>query len=715
MYLYYIRMNDGGNNKALNYPTLSGLSNITSDDVNSTTISTDILSCDVLTVTDATITNLTVTTLSVTDISCNTLTASTSVDTPLLTGAGNLNISYTGGIYSDSPEYNITTIGGYGGIAFSSQYDVDLLALTGKINLLSKVSQQTGTRNVSYGPDNMVGTQTGQDNVSFGQACLRDLTSGLFNTCVGNGAGASITSASFNTCVGLQTMYTGNGSANTAIGFTALKNFTGTNTTACGYEALRDLSGGTVCSAFGSGAGQSATTADAISCFGFASLGKCNGSHNSSFGFNSDGELDTGLANCTFGSSSGCTNTLYKNQSANTCMGYNIVTSGGSYNSYLGYFANSSSPIATNYSTAIGAFSTPTASNQIMLGTATEYVQCPNYMDVTNYITTPTQTAGTNNTRVATTAFVQTAVSGGSASLLSSANVWTNTNQFNSFLPSSTLSPSSGNDLVNKTFADTKGGLALANVWTNTNTFNSFLPSSTLTPSSGNDLVNKTYVDSLVDNIFQYDKTLTINDDFLTGLSDNEVQWTQTVSGSGTGAVQTSIVNHPGMYRFSTSTTVGSSAGIAMSQSSIFTNNLLSVEWIWRYNTNFNNSVIQVGYASGINSFGLSAVFRLQISPGNYQFVINGTAVYTINKEPALLGLLQNKWLHGKIIIDFAAGTQAFQFTSLTDGITESDTTTAAITSGLITPICKISQLGSTASNMDMDFCSFKYASTTRA
>ena len=708
-------MNDGGNNKALNYPTLSGLSNITSDDVNSTTISTDILSCDVLTVTDATITNLTVTTLSVTDISCNTLTASTSVDTPLLTGAGNLNISYTGGIYSDSPEYNITTIGGYGGIAFSSQYDVDLLALTGKINLLSKVSQQTGTRNVSYGPDNMVGTQTGQDNVSFGQACLRDLTSGLFNTCVGNGAGASITSASFNTCVGLQTMYTGNGSANTAIGFTALKNFTGTNTTACGYEALRDLSGGTVCSAFGSGAGQSATTADAISCFGFASLGKCNGSHNSSFGFNSDGELDTGLANCTFGSSSGCTNTLYKNQSANTCMGYNIVTSGGSYNSYLGYFANSSSPIATNYSTAIGAFSTPTASNQIMLGTATEYVQCPNYMDVTNYITTPTQTAGTNNTRVATTAFVQTAVSGVSASLLSSANVWTNTNTFNSFLPSSTLSPSSGNDLVNKTFADTKGGLALANVWTNTNTFNSFLPSSTLTPNSGNDLVNKTYADSLVDNIFQYDKTLTINDDFLTGLSDNEVQWTQTVSGSGTGAVQTSIVNHPGMYRFSTSTTVGSSAGIAMSQSSIFTNNLLSVEWIWRYNTNFNNSVIQVGYASGINSFGLSAVFRLQISPGNYQFVINGTAVYTINKEPALLGLLQNKWLHGKIIIDFAAGTQAFQFTSLTDGITESDTTTAVITSGLITPICKISQLGSTASNMDMDFCSFKYASTTRA
>jgi hypothetical protein len=80
-----------------------------------------------------------------------------------------------------------------------------------------------------------------------------------------------------------------------------------------------------------------------------------------------------------------------------------------------------------------------------------------------------------------------------------------------------------------------------------------------------------------------------------------------------------------------------------------------------------------------------------------------------------LFGLLQNKWLHGKIIIDFAAGTQAFQLTNLTDNITESETQTAAITSAAITPICKISQLGSTASNMDMDFCSFKYAATTRA
>ena len=233
--------------------------------------------------------------------------------------------------------------------------------------------------------------------------------------------------------------------------------------------------------------------------------------------------------------------------------------------------------------------------------------------------------------------------------------------------------------------------------------------------TTANQFTNKTYVDTAVANTFEYNKTLTINDDFLTGLNNNEVQWTQTLGGSGTGAVQASLVQHPGLYRFSTSTTVGSTAGIAMSQASIFTNNLLTVEWIWRYNTNFNNSVIQVGYANGINTFTTSAVFRLQISPANYQFVVNGTPFYTINKEPLLFGLLQNKWLHGKIIIDFTAGTQAFQLTNLTDNITESETQTATITSASITPICKISQLGSTASNMDMDYCSFKYSATTRA
>jgi hypothetical protein len=175
---------------------------------------------------------------------------------------------------------------------------------------------------------------------------------------------------------------------------------------------------------------------------------------------------------------------------------------------------------------------------------------------------------------------------------LSGANAWTgNTNTFNSFLPTSTISATAGNQLTNKNYVDGAisalgaGKLATANAWTgNTNTFNSFLPTSTISATTGNQLTNKNYVDNAITDIDAYDKTITITDDFLTGLSNNPVQWTNTVSASGTGAVQTSLINHPGLFRLSTSSFVGSSSGIAMSQSSILTNNIATIEWIWRYN-----------------------------------------------------------------------------------------------------------------------------------
>ena len=777
--------------------TMNGLTDIVADSITTETLVLDSLTAQ--------------------DIVCNTLSAATYVDTPLLQGSGNLNMTYVGGIYSNSPEYNIDTTGGYGGIAFTSQFDVDLQPLTGKINLIGKVNQSTGTRNVSYGLDSMNGTQTGSDNTSFGNGSSKVLTSGIKNTSLGSLSLNSNNIYNNNVAIGYNALNKVTSSANTAVGSEALANLSTANATvAVGFNALNALTTGTVNSAFGfrclefsNGDANTGTGSQALRYL-------TTGLHNTSTGFVADYLLTTGSFNTTFGSSSGCVNASYGANNANSCFGYVATTSGGSYNTYLGFGANYVSPIATNYSSALGAYATPTASNQIMLGTATEYVQCPNYLNATNYITTATQTPGTNNTRVATTAFVQTAVSSGSSSLLASANAWTgntntfnsflptstlapttgnqftnktyvdgaisgisgfasltganaftgntntfnsflptstisattaneltnktyvdgaittaisgisgyaslsganaftgNTNTFNSFLPTSTLAPTTGNQLTNKTYVDTKGGLTTANAWTgNTNTFNSFLPTSTLAPTTGNQLTNKTYVDTAITNIDAYDKTMTIVDDFLTGLTHNPVDWDNTITGSGTGAVQTSLVNHPGLFRLGTSTTVGSSSGLAMNQSSIFTNNILTVEWIWRYNTNFNNSVIQVGYATGVNSFGVSAVFRLQISPGNYQFVVNGTSFYTINKEAALLGLLVGKWLHGKIIIDFSAGTQAFQLTNLTDGVTESETQTASITSGAITPVCKISQLGATASTMDVDYSRFTHSST---
>jgi len=96
-------------------------------------------------------------------------------------------------------------------------------------------------------------------------------------------------------------------------------------------------------------------------------------------------------------------------------------------------------------------------------------------LDVSGDITTPTQPPATNNTTVATTAFVQAAITagGGLYATLAGANAFTGTNTFNSNLPSSTINPSNNNDLVRKGYTDaTYSQLSANNTFTGTNTFN---------------------------------------------------------------------------------------------------------------------------------------------------------------------------------------------------------------------------------------------------
>ena len=59
---------------------------------------------------------------------------------------------------------------------------------------------------------------------------------------------------------------------------------------------------------------------------------------------------------------------------------------------------------------------------------------------------------------------------------LASPNAFTNTNTFNSFLPTSTITASSANELVNFTCLNAQSFVkpSFNNVWTGTNSFNSF-------------------------------------------------------------------------------------------------------------------------------------------------------------------------------------------------------------------------------------------------
>jgi hypothetical protein len=668
--------------------TMSGLTDIVAN-----SITTDTLVLDSLTAQD---------------IVCNTLSAASYVDTPLLQGSGNLNMTYVGGIYSNSPEYNIDTTGGYGGIALTSQFDVDLQPITGKINLTGKVNQSTGTRNVSYGLNSMNGTQTGSDNTSFGNGSSQVVTSGAYNTSLGSLSLNSNIISNNNVAIGynaLNKVTTGN---NTAVGAQALANLTTANaTTAVGYNALNALTTGTSNTACGlrvlefcngdanTGMGQQ------------ASRYLTTGLHNTATGFAADYLNLTGSFNTIYGSASGCISSSFGTGfNGNSCFGYSVNTSGGSLNSYFGFGANYVSPISTNNSTGIGAYATPTASNQIMLGTATEYVQCPNFLNAVNYITTATQTAGTNNTRVATTAFVQTAVSNNNTTLLSSANAWTgNTNTFNSFLPTSTLAPTTGNQLTNKTYVDGAiagitgvATLSGANAFTgNTNTFNSFLPTSTILATTANQLTNKTYVDNAITaGIIQTSLTIRYwSDEFLNGLSGNGetplFPWTASTTGTVamTGASTASIAGHMGIWRISSTGTAAANRGYILRQTTAgwFMSDIKSFEYVF----NITHGGVKCNYSvnCGLTNAAFTQIVVLRyirdgatgLNPSNeVEIGFNGTYTYLTGSNIWLGGL--SNWVSFAVTDIDTAGNLTIVLKNFTGGT--SYTTTYAGGTGFL-------------------------------
>lgn len=169
---------------------------------------------------------------------------------------------------------------------------------------------------------------SGGSNTCVGSSAGAALTSGASLSLFGYRAGASMTTVVNTTCFGANAgaamVSTGSNAAFTAIGYNAgLANTTGTSNT---Y--------------LGSGAGSSVT----------------NGINNVCVGFNA-GAAITGSGSCVFlGYQAGLSDT---GNASTTCIGANTSASGFSSSSAIGYGA------------------TCTANNQIQMGTATEYVNCP--------------------------------------------------------------------------------------------------------------------------------------------------------------------------------------------------------------------------------------------------------------------------------------------------------------------------------------------------
>ena len=184
-------------------------------------------------------------------------------------------------------------------------------------------------------------------NTAIGFEALKINTSGYDNTAIGYSSSTSNLVGKFNTAVGAQTLLNNVYDANTAVGALALKsNTSGGGNVSIGYEALYLNNTGRYNVSSGYQSLSSNTSGERNVAVGTSSLGN-----------NVSGNYNTGLGDTSGANSGG-------NTSNNTFLGH--------------YSGVEFSTIAYTNSTALGAYSTITASNQVVLGgTGTTEVKIP--------------------------------------------------------------------------------------------------------------------------------------------------------------------------------------------------------------------------------------------------------------------------------------------------------------------------------------------------
>ena len=275
----------------------------------------------------------------------------------------------------DSVSVYNTAVGAFSGAnSTTGQSNVSL----GTNSLLSNTS---GSYNTALGTATMCFNVTGSNNTAVGSNALENSTNSSFNTAVGAGSMTANVSGSGNVAVGTGSLYSNiQSNMNTAVGVSSLKNSTGSNNTGVGANA---------------------------------SLSTTSGNNNVSLGANSMYKNTDGSNNTSVGYNASNSNIHGSN---NTSLGYLAgYNDTGSQNTFIGALADSSAAGITN-STAIGYNAKVSGSHQVVLGTSSEEVVIPGTLNVAGVTTftgipsAPTAPYGTNNSQVATTAFVQSAL-----------------------------------------------------------------------------------------------------------------------------------------------------------------------------------------------------------------------------------------------------------------------------------------------------------------
>jgi predicted acyltransferase (DUF342 family) len=227
-------------------------------------------------------------------------------------------------------------------------------------------------------------------------------------------------------------------------------NYDGSNNFILGLYSLDDITNGYENTAVGYNVLGNCSVGHENTGLGYEALLNCTtGSYNTSIGLHSLENVVDGNNNTAVGYGALQQNISTNNTAIGAIAGQDT---NGSYNTYIGYSTSNSGNYS--YSTAVGQYALISGNNQVVLGTTTEYVYIPSttvstttttgalvvkggvgitgnvYVGGNLYATTAP--SDTNTTQVATTAFVQNAISGisGSSVTLSSTNTWTGVNTF---------------------------------------------------------------------------------------------------------------------------------------------------------------------------------------------------------------------------------------------------------------------------------------------
>jgi hypothetical protein len=275
----------------------------------------------------------------------------------------------------------------------------------------------TGTLNTAVGYYSLISNKTGEQNTAVGTSALAGNTAGNYNVALGINSLSQNTSGSSNTAVGASSLLSNKtGTDNTAIGLSALYYNTASQLTAVGSGALTNNTSGIQNTAVGYSALAGNTAGTNNTALGWESLLANTGNYNTGVGAGALGSNTSGTNNTAVGNSSLQYGTTGSNNTAvgSASLFYNTT---GSNNICLGYQAgtNPSSSSPTNYSNCIiiGNSIFPSNSGQAIIGDGTQTSMnfvCSNNPTMSGY-TVPSST--NNSTNIATTAWVQSAISGG--------------------------------------------------------------------------------------------------------------------------------------------------------------------------------------------------------------------------------------------------------------------------------------------------------------